>query len=327
MILTLGNLMRCTSAALVAFAALTPAIAQTFPSKPITLIVPFPPGGATDVQFRSLANAAVRELKQPIVVMNQPGAAGTMAPANMARTAAPDGYTLSVVSSTLYRVPHVQQVTYDVNKDFTYIAAISEFMFGVVVAADSPFKTAQDLIDAAKAKPKELNVGSISYGSSGHIALLRWGKLAGFETNFIPYKGAAETVQALLGGQILAMSEASWGPLVQQGKLRALAIYADKRSKQFPNVPTLKELGWDVQSASVVGIAGPKGMDPKVVRTLQDAFHKATGDAEYLKTLALSGQDVVYMDSPTFTKFAAERFQAEKRIIDELKAAGVQVGN
>jgi len=309
-------------------AAVSPAQAQQpFPSKPITLIVPFPPGGATDTQFRALANAAAKDLKQTIVVVNQPGAAGTMAPANMARSAAPDGYTLAVIASSVYRVPHVQKVTYDAVKDFTYIAGISEFTFGIVVAADSPYKTVPDLVAAAKAKPKELNVGSISNGSSGHIALLRWAKMAGFEPNFIPYKGGAEVTQAVMGGQLDAMSESSWGPVVQQGKLRALAIYADQRSKQFPSVPTLKEAGWDVKTQSVVGIAGPKGMDPKVVRTLQDAFHKATDDADFHKTLALSGQSVGYMDSATYTKFIAEQFQLEKRNVDELKAAGVQLSN
>lgn len=307
--------------------AVSTAQAQQFPAKPITLIVPFPPGGATDAQFRALSIAAAKELQQPIVVMNQPGAAGTMAPANMARSAAPNGYTLAVIASSVYRVPHVQAVTYDVTKDFTYIAAISKFTFGIVVAADSPYKTVADLVAAAKSRPQQINVGAISNGSSGHIALLRWSKRAGFEANFIPYKGGAEVVQAVLGGHIDAMSESSWGPLVQQGKLRALAIYDIKRSKQFPTVPTLKEAGWDISTDSVVGIAGPKGMDPKVVQVLQDAFRKATEDANFHKTLEVSGQDVGYMDSAAYTKFIHAQFLVEKRNVDELKAAGVSVSN
>ena len=200
-----------TASTLAGLAAVSAAHAQQpYPSKPITLIVPFPPGGATDTQFRALSNAAAKDLKQTIVVVNQPGAAGTMAPGNMARSAAPDGYTLAVIASSVYRVPHVQTVSYDVNKDFSYIAGISEFTFGVVVANDSPFKTAKDLVAAAKAKPKDLAVGSISNGSSGHIALLRWEKMAGFQTDSIPYKGGAEVAQAVMGGQLAAMSESSW---------------------------------------------------------------------------------------------------------------------
>jgi tripartite-type tricarboxylate transporter receptor subunit TctC len=160
--------------------------AQTYPSKPVTLIVPFPPGGASDTQFRALATAASKDLKQPFVVVNQPGVAGTMAPANMARSAAPDGYTISVISSSLFRVPHVQKVNYDATKDFTYIAGISKFIYGLVVATDSPYKTAQDLVAAAKAKPGEINVGAISTGSSGHIALMRWARAADFQPNYVP---------------------------------------------------------------------------------------------------------------------------------------------
>ncbi len=322
------GLVLASASAVVSALVCVPAQAQTpFPSKPITLIVPFPPGGATDAQFRALGNAVAKNLKQSVVVLNQPGVAGTLAPANMARSAAPDGYTLSVIASSVYRVPHLQKVTYDVNKDFTFVAAVSEFTFGVVVAADSPFKTVQDLVNAAKAKPGAVNIGSISNGSSGHIALWRWAGKAGFEPNFIPYKGGSEAIQAVLGGQIAAMSESSWGPLVQQGKLRALAIYANKRSPQFANVPTLKEAGWDVTTDSVVGIAGPKGMDPKVVQVLQESIHRALSDADFLKLLGQSGQSVGYMDSPTYTRFVAEQFQTEKRNVDALKAAGVELTN
>lgn len=311
-------------AAVVAASATPLCFAQAaFPSKPINLIIPFPPGGATDTQFRALAHAAAAELKQPIVVTNQPGVAGTLAPANVARTAVPDGHTLVVVASSLYRVPHLQTVSYDVSKDFTYIAGISEFVFGVVVPADSPLKTAQDLVAAAKAAPGRLAIGSISNGSSGHVALMRWGRLAGFEANFIPYKGAADAIQAVLGGHVTALSEASWGPMVQQGKLRALAIYGSERNAQFPGVPTMKELGWNVTTRSVVGIAGPKGMDPKVVQALQTAFQKATGDASFQRALDSGGQRVNFIESAAYTRFINEEFLSEKRSIDELKAAGV----
>lgn len=296
---------------------------SAFPTKAINLVIPFPPGGATDSQFRALAQAASVELKQPIVVTNQPGAAGTLAPASVARTAAPDGYTLVVVASSLYRVPHLQPVSYDVSRDFTYIAGITEFVFGVVVPTGSPFKTAQDLVDAAKAAPGRVAVGSISNGSSGHVALLRWGRIAGFEANFIPYKGGADAMQAVLGGHVAALSESSWGPMVQQGRLRALAIYSSQRNAQFPDVPTMKELGWDVTTRSVVGIAGPKGMDPKIVQALQTAFQHATGDAAFLRALETGGQRVNFMDSAVYTRFINEEFASEKRLIGELKAAGV----
>ncbi|MFT3815367.1 MAG: tripartite tricarboxylate transporter substrate binding protein [Acidovorax sp.] len=316
-----------TSALIAVAATAFAAQAQTYPSKPVTLIVPFPPGGASDTQFRALATVVAKDLKQPFVVVNQPGAAGTMAPANMARSAAPDGYTISVVFSSLFRLPHVQKVTYDPTKDFTYIAGISKFVYGLVVAADSPYKTAQDLVAAAKAKPGEINVGAISTGSSGHVALMRWASAAGFQPNYIPFKGSAEVMQAVLGHHVDAMTEASWGPMVQQGKFRALAVFEDRRVKQFPEVPTAKELGWNVVANAVVGLAGPKGMDPAVTRTLQNAFHRATADPAFLKTLEVAGQSVAYLDSAAYTKLANDLYAQEKRNIDDLKAAGVQLAN
>lgn len=312
----------CCTATAFLFAPALPA--QTaFPSKPITLIVPFPAGGVTDTQFRALAQAATRELRQPMVVVNQPGAAGTLGPANMAKAAAGDGHTLSVITSALWRLPHVQPVGYDVHKDFTYIAAISEYVFGVAVAADSPFKTVHDLVAAAQAAPDRIAVGAISNGSTGHLSLMRWSRMAGFQPNFIPYKGGADAIQALLGGHIHALSEAGWGTLVHQGKLRALALYTDERVKQFPDVPTLKELGWNVSANSAIGIAGPRNMDPAVVLALQRAFLKATDDPQFRKSLESAGQGVSYMDSAAYTRFVAEQFTKEQRTVEELKAAGV----
>lgn len=323
-LLTRRALLACAAGAVCAL-SMPAAQAQTasFPTKPITLVVPFPPGGGTDAMFRALAQAASRELKQPIIVANQPGAAGTMAPAAVARSAAPDGHTLVVIASSVYRVPHLQSVSYDVNKDFTYIAGVSEFVFGVAVAADSPFKTVQDLVAAAKSAPGSMAVGSISNGSSGHIALMRWARLAGFQPNFIPFKGGSEVIQALLGGHVQALSESSWGPLAKQGKLRPLAIYADSRIKQFPNVPTMKELGWPVVTKSVVGIAGPKGMDAGTVQILQEAFRRSVTDPAFLKTLETAGQDVNFLDHGAYTRFVKAQFVAEKQAIDELRAAGI----
>lgn len=296
-----------------------------FPSKPITLIIPFTAGGPTDVQYRAIANAMGKQLKQPVVVVNQPGAAGTLGPANLARSAAPDGYTLSAIAASLYRLPHIQPVSYDVIKDFTYIFGASEYLFGLAVSAESPHKTLREFVAAAKAKPGQISVGAISQGSSGHLALVRWSKLAGFQPNFIPYKGGSEIIQAILGGHLDALSESGWGPMVQQGKMRVLAVYGEKRSLQFPTVPTMKELGWDVTVRSVSGVVGPKGMDPAVVRTLHDAFRAAMDDPDVKRTLESAGQTAVNMDTAEYTRFVATQFEAEKRGVDEMKAAGVKL--
>lgn len=296
---------------------------HAFPSKPITLIVPFTAGGPTDVQYRAIANAMGKQLKQTVIVVNQPGAAGTLGPANMARSAAPDGYTLSAIAASLYRLPHIQHVSYEVAKDFTYIFGASEYLFGVAVSADSPYKTAQELVAAAKAKPVQVSFGAISNGSSGHLALVRWSKLAGFQPNFIPYKGGSEIIQAILGGHLDALSESGWGPMVQQGKMRVLAVYGEKRSPQFASVPTMKELGWDVTVRSVSGVVGPRGMDPKIVHALQEALRAAMDDPDVKRTLDFTGQSTVNMDSATYTRFVATQSEAEKHGVEEMKAAGI----
>jgi tripartite-type tricarboxylate transporter receptor subunit TctC len=221
----------------------------------------------------------------------------------------------------------VQKVNYDPLKDFTYIAGVSKFVYGIAVAADSPYKTAQDVVAAAKAKPGKLNIGAISYGSTGHVMQVQWSRAAGFDANFVPYKGTADTIQAVLGHHLDAMTEASWGPLVQQGKMRVLAVAEEQRNKQFPDVPTMKELGWNVIATPFMGVAGPKGMDPKVVQTLADAFKRATTDPDFLKALEVAGQSVDYRDSAAFAKLVDATYNSEKRNVDDLKAAGVVLTN
>lgn len=292
--------------------------AAPFPSKPITLLLPFTAGGATDVQIRALAQAASQTLRQPVVVVNQPGVAGTMAPAAMARSAAPDGYTISMIPSTLFRLPHVQKVNYDPVADFTYIIGVTSYSFGIVVAADAPWKTLPELIAAAKATPDKISFGAIGQGSSGHIGISRLSRAAGFPLNYIPFKGASEVVQATMGGHIQVMTEAGWGSMVEAGKLRLLAVMDEQRSPRWPQVPTLKELGYDIAVRSPVGLAGPKGMSPQVVKTLHDAFLAASSDPQFLKALEVQGQPAVHMDSEQYRRFAIAQTASDKRFVEEL---------
>ncbi len=166
--------------------------AATFPARPITLIVPFPAGGATDTQMRALAVAVSKELGQTVVIANRPGAGGTLGPAAMAQTAAPDGYTISVVVGTLFRYPFLQQVNYDPVKDFTYIACMTAYSYGIVVRQDAPWKTLDELIAHARANPEKISYGGTGAGGSGRIAIERLSRLTGARFNFIPYKGAGE---------------------------------------------------------------------------------------------------------------------------------------
>ncbi|WP_454674992.1 tripartite tricarboxylate transporter substrate binding protein [Achromobacter pestifer] len=302
-------------------AALTlgrPAHASGFPSRPITLIVPFPAGGATDTQMRALAVAATRELGQTVIIANRPGAGGTLGPAAMAQTAAPDGYTVSVVVGTLFRYPFLQTVNYDPLTDFTYVAGMTAYSYGIVVRQDAPWKTLDELIADARANPEKISYGGTGTGGSGRIAIERLSRLTDVKFNFIPYKGAAEETTALLGGHIQMVSDAGWGPMIDTGKARLLAVMGDARAKRVPDVPTLTELGYPIIASNPVGIAGPKGMDPKVVAVLQQAFHRASRDPEYNRALENADQPHMLMDSATYTDYAVRQVAEEKKFVAEL---------
>ncbi|GAA4403819.1 Bug family tripartite tricarboxylate transporter substrate binding protein [Quisquiliibacterium transsilvanicum] len=299
--------------------AAAPALAETFPSRPITLVIPFPPGGATDTQFRALASAASKELGQPIVVSNRAGVGGTLGPVTMARTAAPDGYTVAVLPGTLYRLPHLlKSADWDPTRDFTYIVGLTAYSFAITVAADSPWKTVPDMLAAAKAKPDQYSYGTVGTGSTGHIASSRLLKAAGVKMNFVPFKGAAEQQLALIGGHIDMVGDAGWGVQAKAGKIRPLALMAEKRAKNWPDVPTLKELGYDIVALSTLGIGGPKGMDPAVVKVLHDAFRKASKDPAFLEILDMENQPELYMDSAAYARAAAEQFESDRRFVAEL---------
>ena len=314
----LRRLIRLGLAGFLAWAALV-ASAQTFPSKPITLIVPFGAGGPTDVQLRALVAAASKELGQPIVINNVPGAGGTLGHANMARSAAPNGYTVSVIVGSMFRLPHLQKVDYHPVNDFTYIIGLTGYTYGVAVSIDAPWKTLAELVADAKKRPEAISAGFAGRATVGHIMIERLARTAGVQFNLVPYKGAADMMPAVLGRHLDVWADGGFGPAVDSGKMRLLATAGETRAARWPNAPTLKELGYDVVVNSPFGIAGPKGMDKQVVKVLHDAFKKAMADPTFLNALDISSQPVVYMSSAEYTKFAAEAFERERRFVQELK--------
>ncbi|CAG2154223.1 hypothetical protein LMG26411_04584 [Cupriavidus numazuensis] len=300
------------------YAAMPAFAGEAFPVRPITLVLPFPPGGASDTQLRALAIAAAKDLGQPIVVVNRPGNGGTIAPAAMAHSAAPDGYTIALAVRTLLRLPHLSKVNFDPLKDFTYIIGLSGFSFGVVVANDAPWKSLKELIDDARARPGAITYGASGRGSSGHIAMERLARAAGVRLNFIPYKGTAEEVKDLLGGHLAAYADPGWGSMLESGKVRVLATMGEVRLKRWPQVPTLKELGYDIVVTSPIGLIGPRGMDPSVVARLHDAFRRAMVDPAYIRTMEQNDQVQEYLGSDAYTKSAAREFAREKAVVHEL---------
>lgn len=292
--------------------------AQAFPSRPIKLICPWPAGGPTDAVMRAIAESAGKALGGTVIVENKGGAGGTLGAIELVN-AKPDGYTLSQMPLGIFRIPHMQKVQFDPLKDFTYIACLTGYTFGLVVRADSPIMNIKDLVAFAKANPGKFTYGSTGAGTTPHLVVEEFAQRAGIKLQHIPYKGNADGMAALLGGHVMSHSDSTgWAPHVEAGKVRLLATYGSKRTKKWPNVPTLQDLGYDTVSDSPFGIGGPKGMDPALVKRLQDAFKKTVEDPAVLAMLDKFDQPVIYMDSARYTKFAADTFESEKKTIERL---------
>ncbi len=299
-----------------------PALAQSnFPSRPIKLICPWPAGGSTDAVMRVIAESAARILNNPVIIENK-GGAGGMLGANELVSAKPDGYTLTQLPMGILRIPHMQKTLFDPLIDFTYVACLTGYTFGIVVRADSPIKSIKDLVAYAKAKPGEFTYGSTGNGTTPHLAVEEFAMKAGIKLQHVPFKGNAEGMQAILGGHIMSHSDATgWGPHVEAGTCRLLATYGSKRTKRWSNIPTLNELGYDTVSDSPFGVGAPKGMDPAVTRKLHDAFKATLEDPKVLASFEKYDQSVIYMNTEDYTKYARETFPKEKKLIEQLGLA------
>ena len=296
--------------------------AAAFPNRPITLIVPWPPGGSTDRHFRTLAEIAGKHLGQQVIVENKPGAGGTLGPSTMATTAKPDGYTIAQFPMGMLRVPHMQKVSWDPIKDFTFIVGLSGYTFGFTVRSDSPYKTFNEYIEAARKAPGKVDYGSTGVGTSPHLLLEEVAGNAKVSLVHVPFKGNADLQQALLGGHVMAQSDATgWDKFVDGGQMRLLVTFGEKRTKRWPNVPTAQELGYNVVSTSPYGLVGPKGMDPAVVKTLHDAFKKAMDDPKHVELLEQLNQDVWYRNGDDYAQWARETYVRDKALIERLGLA------
>src|SRR5262249_41573017 len=200
------------------------ALAQSFPSRPITLICPWPAGGGTDLHLRKLGELASKHLGQPVIIENRPGGTGMNGPVTLAKTAKPAGYTISQLAISAYRMPYMQKVDWDPLADFSYIIGVSGYTFGIVVKSDSPLKSFQDLIAFARANPGKLSYGTPGTGSSLHLAMEEIAAKAGVQFLHVPFKGQADSAQALMGGHIMAQVDSTgWARQVDAGVFRLLA--------------------------------------------------------------------------------------------------------
>ena len=295
------------------------AVAQDYPTKPITLIVPWPAGGSTDIVLRVMAEVASKDLGQPIIVDNKAGGGGIVGPATMAASAKPDGYIISQIAIPVLRLPLMQDMSWDASKDFTYILNLTGYTFGVTTNAESQFKTWKDVVEFAKANPGKVTYGTPGSGTSLHIGMEQIATMAGIKLTQVPFKGTAESNAAVLGNHTVLQVDASgWKPLVEAGKLRLLMVWTDQRVPSFPDVPTLKELGYPLVIDSPWGLAGPKGMDPKIVARLHDAFKKAIDTPSVIALLAKYDMVVNYRNTEDYRKFVAETIASETKAVEAL---------
>ncbi len=295
--------------------------AQQFPTKPITLICPWPAGGSSDLVMRAIAESVGRDLGQQMVIENRPGASGTMG-AGVLVNARPDGYTLTQLPISVFRVPLMQKTPFDPLKDITYIINVTGYTFGLIVRADAPWKDLAEFVAYAKANPDKVTYGTPGAGTTPHLAVEQFAIKAGIKLSHIPFKGFAENIQSLLGGHTMSLSDSTgWAPHVDAGKARLLATYGSKRTKRWPQVPTLLDAGYETVSDSPFGFGGPKGMDPKVVKILHDAFKKAMDDPKVLAMLEKYDQPLIYMNGEDYLKFAKKAMEDEKPLIERLGMA------
>jgi tripartite-type tricarboxylate transporter receptor subunit TctC len=261
-----------------------PAMAAEYPTKPIILVIPYPAGGSTDLTGRALANAAKKFLGQPIICENKSGGGGSVGP-SLVLPKPPDGY-----------------------------------LFGLVVQTGSQWKTMQEFIQNSKQNPQKISYGSPGVGTPPHLAMEELASLAGgVQWLHVPYKGGAESNAGLLGGHVEAVSDSSgWAHLVDADKFRLLVTYGYQRSTRYPQVPTLKEIGYDMVSPGPIGLIGPKGMPKPIVKKLHDAFKKAMDDPEFQAVMKKLDMTLLYLNSEDYESYVRQDSERIGKLVQKL---------
>lgn len=291
---------------------------DAYPTKPITLVMPFPPGGSFDPIFRAFAEAAARDLGQPIVMMHKPGAGGITGPASVAMMSEADGYTVAVMHNSVIRAPLTQKVNWDPLRDFSYLGSLFGLTTAIAVAADAPWKNLAELLADAKKRPGEISYGNVGAISVNRIVGERLARANGTRFNMIPFKGGGEAWTSLIGRQLDVYADPGFGPQAKGGKVRLLASFTDKRLQRFPEVPTAKELGHDFVIESPVGLVAPKNLDPKIAARLGAAFRKAASDPAYLAQLELFDMQPAVTTGEAYAAYARAQFEREQKMLAEI---------
>lgn len=314
------QLLRTAAAGAAGVAGLSslPVSANAWPAKPITLVLPFPAGGMFDAVLRTLADAAAADLGQPVVLMHKPGGGGVTGTASVAALGDADGYTLGVMHNSVIRQPHMAKVAYDPLRDFSYVAGLAGLSTGIVVAANAPWKNLAELLADAKKRPGLISWGNVGATSANRIYGERLARAAGVKFNFIPFKGGAEQLTALIGGHLDVYGDPGFGAMATGGKVRVLATFTEQRLPRYPSVPTVKELGHDLVVQSPIGIVAPRKLDAAIANRLQAAIRKAEKHPEYQRLLQEYDLTAWPVDGKTYAAYAQAQFAREKQMLDEI---------
>ena len=290
----------------VAMAAALSVSAQTFPSKPVTIVVPFSPGGATDIMSRMLAERLHKRLGQPVIVENKPGG-GTMIASEHVAKAAPDGHTLLLAASSLGIAPNLyNKVNYDPIKDFAPVSQVASVVHVLVVHPSLPAKNVGELVSWLKANPTKANYGSVGAGTSTHLEAELFNSVAGVKMEHIPYKGSAPALTDMVGGQLQVMFDAyaSSGPFIKDGKVRLLAVTTAQRSKSLPDTPTVAESGLPGYEAMPwLGLVAPAKTPAAAVNRLYTELSEVLKEPDVQARFRSLGLDIIGSKPEEFSAF------------------------
>lgn len=299
---------------------------STYPKQQITIVVPMAAGGSTDLAARAVSSKLGEILGVPVVVVNKTGGGGGIGATEVAQ-AKPDGYTLlATFPAANSIVPYITNVPYDYN-NFTPIARLTNDPLALTVKKDSPFKTLKDFVDYAKAHPGEIKYGTSGVGSNHQLNMERLAaeyiKDPNFKVTHVPFSGANPAVTALLGGHVNAVASVltDVAPYAKTGELRILAVYGDKRSEQFPDVPTLKEQGYDMTAYTWYGLAGPKGLSQDILDKLDKAIQKCYEDKTVLENFKNANATPAYLGPKGFGEIMMNEALKYKELIEKIGLA------
>ena len=295
---------------------------EKYPSKPITFIIPWPAGGTADASMRAIGESLSKNLGVPVIVENRSGASGMLGVSQLVASK-PDGYTIGQIPLSITRQHHIGTINFNPLTDITYLGRTAGLSFGLAVNSDSPIKTFSDYVRYAKLNPGKLNYGSTGIGTNTHVYMEEIAEQVGIQLNHIPFKGGTDNLNALLGGHTDSMMDSSvWAPYVQSGKLRLLAVFTDQRLADFPNVPTVGELGIKISGTAPNGIGAPKGLDPSIAKILENAIEKAAKDTPHIDALKKYGMNLMWQSRKDYEQYIKEIHNKERMLVERLKLKG-----